>query len=126
MTPGNNSKRLSFLFILHVLKTYEETVLYYTSNIQNIQNNNTVIILKDLFYLGRVVLGANVFTCGCEKTLTSLAQKTASQITLRNCSKERREEPEYLGVSAETKQNNKMCIRTSNNYSSSQKTNISN
>ena len=50
-------------------------------------------------------MGANIFTCGCEKTLTSLAQKTASQITLRNCSKELREEPEYLGVSAETKQN---------------------
>ena len=33
-------------------------------------------------------MGANIFTCGCEKTLTSLAQKTASQITLRNCSKE--------------------------------------
>ena len=65
-----------------------------------------VIILKDLFYLGRVILGANVFTCGCEKTLTSLAQKTALQIALRNCSKELREEPEYLGVSAETKQQN--------------------
>ena len=92
MSPGNNSKRLSFLFILHVLKTCEESVLY-------------VIILNDRFYLGRVTLGANVFTCGCEKTLTSLAQKTASQITLRNGSKELREEPEYLGVSAETKQN---------------------
>lgn len=70
-----------------------------------------VIILKDLFYLGRIILGAHVFTCGCEKTLTSLAQKTASQITLRNCSKELMEEPEYLGVSAETKQNKtKKCV----------------
>ena len=97
MSPGNNSKRLSFLFILHVLKTCEKSVLY-------------VIILNDRFYLGRVILGANVFTCGCEKTLTSLAQKTASQITLRNGSKELREEPEYLGVSAETKQKPKKCV----------------
>lgn len=44
---------------MHVLNAYKETVLY-------------VITLKDLFYLGKVVLGTNIFTCGCEKTLVSL------------------------------------------------------
>lgn len=44
---------------MHVLNAYKETVLY-------------VITLKDLFYLGKVVLGTNIFTCGCEKTSVSL------------------------------------------------------
>ena len=68
-------------------------------------------------------MGANIFTCGCEKTLTSLAQKTASQITLRNCSKEVREEPRYIGIFAENK--TKARVIKQKDYCKSQKAGIS-
>ena len=42
-----------------------------------------------------------------ETLLRTIAWDTASQISLRNCSKEVREEPEYMGVYAERKKKKK-------------------
>ena len=44
-----------------------------------------------------------------------IAQESASQIVLRNCSKEVREEPGYIGVFAE-KNKKRMCSQTSKDY----------
>lgn len=48
-----------------------------------------------------------------ETLLRTVAGKAASQISLRNCSKEQRQDPGYIGVFAKKK---KTCRQTSKDY----------
>ena len=55
--------------------------------------------------------------------LRTITQGTACQITLRNCSKEVREEPRYIGIFAENK--TKARVIKQKDYCKSQKAGIS-
>ena len=55
--------------------------------------------------------------------LRTITQDTACQITLRNCSKEVREEPRYIGIFAENK--TKARVIKQKDYCKSQKAGIS-
>ena len=67
---------------------------------KNNNNRNTLDLkLRVMFYLGNL--------------LRTTGQETASQIALRDSSKQVREEPRYRGVFAEKK---KKCSQTSKDY----------